>query len=84
MAVSFATDIRPMFRAVDINCMTMHAVFLDDYSYMSDPAGGHSKAERVRDFLTGVQTPRMPKDGPYWTQEMLDLFSKWMSDGYRP
>ena len=84
MAVSFATQIRPIFRPVDINCMRLHNVSLDDYAYMSDPSNDHSNAIRVRDFLTGALTPRMPKGGPYWSQPMIDLFNQWMTDGYQP
>jgi hypothetical protein len=36
--VSFATDIKPLFRPVDIAHMSPHGVKLDDYDYMSDPA----------------------------------------------
>ena len=84
MPVSFATEIRPMFRPTDINCMALHSVFLDDYAYMSDPANNHANGVRVRDYLTGSLTPRMPKGGPYWTQPMIDLFNQWMADGYQP
>ena len=35
--VSFARDIRPLFRAVDISHMARHGIKLDDYTFMSDP-----------------------------------------------
>jgi hypothetical protein len=35
--VSFARDIRPLFRAVDISHMQPHGVKLDDYTFMSKP-----------------------------------------------
>ena len=35
--VSFARDIRPLFRAVDISHMKVHGIKLDDYSFMSKP-----------------------------------------------
>ena len=35
--VSFARDIKPLFRAVDISHMKAHDVKLDDYAFMSDP-----------------------------------------------
>jgi hypothetical protein len=35
--VSFAADIRPLFRAIDISHMKPHGVELDDYAYMSNP-----------------------------------------------
>ena len=38
--VSYAKAIRPLFRQVDIDHMKPFDVKLDDYSWMSDPAGG--------------------------------------------
>jgi hypothetical protein len=35
--VSFARDIRPLFRTVDISHMKAHGIKLDDYTFMSDP-----------------------------------------------
>jgi hypothetical protein len=35
--VSFARDIRPLFRTVDISHMQVHGVKLDDYTFMSKP-----------------------------------------------
>jgi hypothetical protein len=41
MPVSFANDILPLFRSVDIQHMRRRKppVLLDDYAYMSDPTG---------------------------------------------
>ena len=36
--VSFAGDIKPLFRAIDISHMKLAGVKLDDYTYMSDPS----------------------------------------------
>ena len=79
-AVSFAGDIRPMFRQVDVDHMRGMGVPLDDYSYMSQ----RDKAELVLSYLDGSQQPQMPPGGPFWTQEQLDLFSQWMEGGCRP
>jgi hypothetical protein len=35
--VSFAGDIKPLFRAIDISHMKRYGVELDDYTYMSNP-----------------------------------------------
>ena len=59
-------------------------ILLDDYSYMSDVANNHRNAQGVYDSLTGTTQPRMPVGGPYWTEDKLDLFQKWMNDGYLP
>lgn len=83
-AVSFAKDIRPLFRDVDKQCMSRVGVLLDDYRYMCDPVNNHENAQAVYDSLTGKTTPRMPKGGPFWTQAQLDLYAKWMADGYQP
>jgi len=79
MAVSFAHDILPLFRPIDIAHMKGGGVLLDSYAYMSDPA--HAKS--VLDSLTGAP-PHMPPGGPYWSPEQLDLLQKWIADGYQP
>ncbi len=81
MAVSFSRDIKPMFRAVDIEHMKVHGVNLDEYRYMSDATNDHANAQAVHDSLAG-QT--MPPGGPFWTEEQLSLYSQWRSDGYHP
>jgi hypothetical protein len=35
--VSFARDVKPLFREIDIQHMKPSRRFLDDYTYMSDP-----------------------------------------------
>jgi hypothetical protein len=84
--VSFATDIKPLFRPLDINHMKPHGVKLDDYQYMSDPANNHQNAQNVQVVLSpqNGDPPAMPPGGPYWTPERLALFAKWRSDGYQP
>jgi len=80
-AVSFAGDIKPLFRPVDIEHMKRYNVRLDDYKYMSDPANNYQNAQRVQDTLTDQS---MPPGGPFWAKEQLDLYVKWRSDGYKP
>jgi hypothetical protein len=92
--VSFANAIKILFRPVDINHMKPFHVRLDDYAWMSDPAGGqvgdckqypdHANARSVYAFLTGDCTPRMPLGGPYWHADMLALYQRWMDDGFQP
>ena len=84
MSVSFKNQIVPMFHQQDINCMRPAGVLLGDYRYMSDPSNDHANAVRVRDYLTGALTPRMPAGGPFWTQAMIDLYNQWMADGFQP
>ena len=77
--VSFERDIKPLFRSIDIDHMEPMGVLLDDHAYMSEPGN----AQAVYDFLTGEKQPQMPIGGPFWSQEQLDLFSKWMAGGYK-
>jgi hypothetical protein len=78
-AISFAKDIKPLFRPVDIQHMRPIGVLLDDYDYMSQPAN----AKKVYDHLTGAQTPIMPPD-KRWSKAQTDRFKDWMEGGYKP
>jgi len=80
--VSFATDIKPLFRDVDIAHMRRFRVELDDYAYMSNA----DNANRVLATLTrqSGKPPAMPPGGPYWTADQLALFAQWQKDGYNP
>jgi hypothetical protein len=80
--VSFARDIRPLFRAVDIAHMKRHKVNLDDYTFMSNP----DHANKVLQTLSphDGHPPSMPPGGPYWTEDQLTLFAQWQKDGYQP
>jgi len=80
--VSFAADIKPLFRAIDISHMKSYGVRLDDHTYMSDPVNANS----VLASLSPVngEPPSMPPGGPYWTAAQLALFAKWQKDGYQP
>ena len=54
--VSFARDIRPLFRAVDISHMQPHGVKLDDYTFMSKP----DNANRILGHFRHAITIRLP------------------------
>jgi hypothetical protein len=81
MSVSFAKDIQPMFRQIDIDHMKKFSVLLDDYQYMSDPANNYGNAQEVEDTLANQS---MPPGGPYWSDQQLALYRQWRSDGYQP
>jgi len=99
MAVSFKADILPMFTQDDIQHMSGMGVFLDQYDYMSNAAGGtilgscgpypdHANARAVYDALVGNCQPQMPLGGPYWTDSQqgkanLATYQQWMTDGYQ-
>jgi hypothetical protein len=80
--VSFARDIKPLFRAVDISHMQPHGVKLDDYTFMSKP----DNAKKVLETLSphDDDPPSMPPGGPYWTRDQLALFTRWQKDGCQP
>ena len=80
--VSFATDIKPLFRAVDISHMKSFGVKLDDYNYMSDPTNADSVLANLSPH--NGEAPSMPPGGPYWTPAQLELFAQWQEDGYQP
>jgi hypothetical protein len=80
--VSFARDIKPLFRAIDISHMKSYGVKLDDFTYMSNP----DHANKVLRTLSphGDKPPSMPPGGPSWTRDQLALFAQWQKDGYQP
>jgi hypothetical protein len=79
--VSFAKDILPLFRAIDIAHMKPFGVLLDGYAYMSDGANNHANAQAVYGHLSSHS---MPPGGPFWTADQLGLFSGWMNGNYQP
>jgi len=80
--VSFARDIRPLCRAVDVSHMAQHGIKLDDYTFMSNPDNAN-KVLRVLSPHDG-HPPSMPPGGPYWTEDQLALFAQWQKEGYAP
>ncbi|HZD49833.1 MAG TPA: hypothetical protein VE178_13920, partial [Silvibacterium sp.] len=68
MAVSFANDIKPLFREIDIKHMKVGGVPLDDFAWMSNPAN----ADSVLQTVVG-NPPSMPPGGPYWTVDQVAL-----------
>jgi hypothetical protein len=78
--VSFAHDILPLFRTIDIQHMKPLGVLLDDYTYMSDASDNHGNAQTVYGQLS---SQAMPPGGPFWTDQNLTLFKKWMTDGFQ-
>jgi hypothetical protein len=79
--VSFAKDIKPLFRPIDISHMKRGGVELDNYEYMSNP----ENANRVLATVSpqNGNPPTMPPGGPYWTAEQVALFAQWQKDGYK-
>ena len=74
MALSFAKDIRPMFRGGDVECMAPSGVLLDDPAWMRVAANAQSVYE-------AVSNGSMPPDAP-WTEAQVKTFKTWMDAGY--
>jgi len=74
MPVSFAVDIRPLFRDEDIECMKSAGVHLDDTAWMSVSAN----AQKV---LHAVSSGVMPPDSP-WPKEHVALLQQWIDSNY--
>jgi hypothetical protein len=73
MALSFATDIRPLFREGDIECMKPMGVDLDDPAWMC-------VAANAQEVYRAVSGGTMPPDEP-WPADRVSLFKKWMDAG---
>ena len=59
-------------------------VRLADYAYMADPARNYRNARNVEAYLLGTREPRMPVGGPFWTDAQLQLYRRWMDEGFQP
>jgi hypothetical protein len=78
---SFQADVRPLFTELDIHAMSKA---FDLASY--DDVRKHAAAihDRIRGIGGAVMPPPAPRgDGP-WSQSRIDLFAKWVADGYPP
>jgi hypothetical protein len=73
MALSFATDIRPLFRAGDVACMKNVGVELDDPVWMC-------VAANAKEVYGAVSGGTMPPDAP-WPADRVALFKEWMDAG---
>ncbi len=78
-AVSFAADIRPLFRDVDIQ----HMSWFCDLSKYEDV---RDNADDILDRITQTGPKMMPpaNDGGPWPQAQIDLFRQWKDSGCAP
>jgi len=75
MALSFASDIRPLFRDTpDVD--TMKGLGLDLSSY------GDVKA-KATEIYSRLKDGSMPCDGP-WPEERVAVFKRWIDEGMAP
>ena len=71
--VSYAKDIRPLFRAKDVN--SMRRVF--------DLANYDDVRANAKPILGRLTNGSMPCDGE-WPTERVEMFRNWMDGGYNP
>jgi hypothetical protein len=77
----FQSDIRPLFTERDIHAMSK-AFNLANY----DDVKAHAAAiyDRIRGIGGAVMPPPPPRGEGPWPQSRIELFAKWMADGYQP
>jgi len=78
---SFKADIRPLFTERDVHAMSK-AFNLASY----DDVKKHAAAiyDRIRRIGGAVMPPPTPRGEGPWPQSRIELFAKWMADGYQP
>ena len=78
---SFQADIRPLFTERDIQAMIKR---FNLASY--DDVKAHAAAiyDRIRGIGGALMPPPPPRGEGPWPQARIELFAKWMSDGYQP
>jgi len=77
-ALSFATDIRPLFTDTDVEHMK---------GFGLDLSSRDDVARRAKDIFSVVTAGTMPppaEGGDPWSQEMCETFRQWMSQGCPP
>ena len=74
MAMSFATDIRPLFRKHDVDTMKEFGVDLSSYADVKK----HS-----HDIHSRLKSGDMPCDGA-WPKANVDKFKTWVDEGMLP
>ena len=73
-ALSFAADIRPLFRSYDIESMKPFGIDLSSHEDVKK----HAQAIYGR-----LSAKEMPCDGP-WSDESVQKFKDWMDSGMKP
>jgi hypothetical protein len=74
---SYERDIRPLFRQIDIDHMNNFGVDLSTYD------GVKENAEEILSRLKDTTRPMPPvSDGGPWPLNQIDLFERWMQEGF--
>jgi hypothetical protein len=74
--LTYAHDIRPLFRDGDITCMARRGIMLGDVNWMCVLAN----ANKVYGALSSGSMP--PDDA--WPQDRIDRFKAWIDGGLKP
>ena len=78
---SFQADIRPLFTDRDIRGMSK-AFDLANYDDVKKNAA--AIYDRIRGIGGAVMPPPPPRGEGQWPQSRIELFAKWMTDGFPP
>jgi len=78
---SFQRDIRPLFTERDIEGMKK-GFNLASYEEVKAHAG--AIYDRIRGIGGAVMPPPPPRGEGPWEQSRIELFAKWMADGFPP
>jgi hypothetical protein len=78
---SFQADIRPLFTDRDIQGMSK-AFNLASYEDVKKHAA--AIYDRIRGIGGAVMPPPPPRGEGQWDQSKVELFAKWMAEGYQP
>jgi hypothetical protein len=72
--VTWEKDIQDLFTQLDVGCMRARGtVDLSSYQSVKD---------RFQGILDRVDDGRMPKGGPQWSKDKVELLKKWRDDGF--
>jgi hypothetical protein len=75
MALSFATDIRPLFRdEPDVKAMKRMGLDLSSYEQVKSQAQG---------IYARLENGTMPCDDP-WPKDRVETFKRWIDEGTNP
>jgi len=78
---SFQTDIRPLFTERDIEGMRK-GFNLESYDDVKKYA--NAIYDRIRGIGGALMPPPPPRGEGPWPQSRVELFAKWMADGFLP
>ena len=80
MALSFATDIKPMFTAMDQDHMLNQVGMFDLWNY--DDVKNNASA--IHGAVQAGTMPPKSSGEPRWTPDKVSKFAQWMAEGYPP